>query len=88
MVTYNSRNLKPGDWEEFRSFISKLKTTLGARAWAANLEESLNASDSAQRVYHCHAYFIWMDGAFVRVWTSAKFGIIMQLPTVQRVTGF
>ena len=65
MLTYNSRSLKRESWPAFRDFISTLKGRIGARAWAANLEESLHAAvanDVQTLVFHCHAYYIWTDG--------------------------
>ena len=43
MLTYNSRLLQRGSWESFGGFVSNLKGRIGARAWAANLEQSLHA---------------------------------------------
>ena len=65
MMTYNSRSLRPEMWIEFRTFVASLKERLGARAWAANLEESLHAApqdDEATARFHCHAYLLWTDG--------------------------
>ena len=49
---------------QFRTFVRNLKTTHGARAWAACLEESLNSVGPAV-VFHLHAYLLWTDGVGV-----------------------
>ena len=67
MLTFNSRNITPAHWPRFRAFIARLKGKLGARAWAANLEQSLHAAEAARPVFHCHAYFIWTDGVGIDV---------------------
>ena len=67
MVTYNARSLRPHHWQSFRTFVSSLKGRIGARAWAANLEESLHAAAApGEHVYHCHAYFLWSDGVGIQ----------------------
>ena len=65
MLTYNSRTIRPEMWADYRGFVASLKGRLGARAWAANLEQSLHATLPASGddlKYHCHAYLIWTDG--------------------------
>lgn len=63
MMTYNSRSFTEEDWPDFRKFVLKQKKAYGARAWAANLEESLHADVSGgQRVFHMHGYLFWNDG--------------------------
>ena len=63
MLTYNHRALRPHHWQSFRAFVSDLKGRIGARAWAANLEQSLHAATMPDAlVYHCHAYYLWTDG--------------------------
>ena len=66
MVTYNDKLLQPAMWGRFREFVRSLKDKTGARAWAANFEQSLHAADSTAPQYHCHGYFIWTDG--VGIW--------------------
>ena len=66
MLTYNNREFKPTDWSDFRKFLCKLKKAFGARAWAAALEQSLQADGtSAQEVFHMHGYLLWLDGVGV-----------------------
>ena len=40
MLTYNSRSFKVEDWGRFLLFVKKLRKALGARAYAASLEQS------------------------------------------------
>ena len=67
MLTFSIRNITPAHWPRFRACIARLKGKLGARTWAANLEQSPHAAESARPVYHCHAYFIWTDGVGIDV---------------------
>ena len=63
MVTYNSTTFTEATWGDFKKWAKTFAGRHGARAWAACLEESLNAEDtvSGQKRYHLHAYFIWVD---------------------------
>ena len=63
MLTYNSRKFTPADWPAFREKMRSLHATFKSKAWAANQEESVNASNTdGKKVYHMHAYFYWADG--------------------------
>ena len=62
MLTYNSVHFRPADWTAFRTFVVRLKTSLGARAWAACLEQSLHSGAAGPDRFHTHAYLIWTDG--------------------------
>ena len=63
MLTYNSRSFTLETWVPFRAFVVSLRARFGARAWAACLEESLQARGSGSGpVYHVHAYLLWTDG--------------------------
>lgn len=63
MLTYNSRKFTPATWPAFRGRMRRLHLAFQSKAWAANLEESLHASDTGpQKTYHMHAYFYWADG--------------------------
>ena len=63
MLTFNSNTFDPTTWRCFESWVKQKRKQLGARAWAACLEESTHA-DSTHRGarYHVHGYFFWTDG--------------------------
>ena len=63
MATYNNRAFTLQTWDRFKEWMPRLSKTLGARAWAACIEKSLNADASDdQTVYHLHGYLFWTDG--------------------------
>ena len=72
MVTYNSKQFTKETWCALRAFTQTTAQRLGATAWAACLEESLNAKHfPSGRItsktcpspqFHGHAYYFW-DGA-------------------------
>eukprot|EP00973_Karenia_brevis_P073980 10281659-Karenia_brevis.AAC.1 len=64
MTTYNSCDLTPHSWSDFRLFQETLCRSLGARAWSACLEESLHATGHGR--HHCHGYLMWSDGVGFR----------------------
>ena len=61
MFTYNSNLFSPETWPAFETWCRDLAKRLGARAWAACLEESLHAA-TATRKYHLHSYLYWQGG--------------------------
>ena len=61
MLTYNSRSFTQAVWTDFERFTSGLADRLGARAWAACLEESEEPGRK-----HLHSYYFWTDGKGVR----------------------
>ena len=66
MLTCNSTTFTPDTWSEFKAWVEEFARAQGARAWAACLEESLEASAAHFAVpggkrHHLHAYFIWVD---------------------------
>lgn len=73
MLTFNSGSFVRETWPVFLEWVKERRGALGARRWAACLEESLNAHSSSSscavappRVYHAHAYFWWTDGVGLR----------------------
>ena len=72
MLTYNSASFTLETWAPFRTFVMTLKAQFGARAWAACLEESLNAA-GPDVVFHLHAYLLWTDGVGVHCRDLAAF---------------
>ena len=71
MLTYNSRSFSTTTWPVFLKWVKERRWTLGARRWAACLEESLNseqdpAGSGALAVYHLHAYVWWTDKVGIR----------------------
>ena len=68
MLTYNSMDLRPEDWEPFRAFTQSAARRLGARAWAACLERS-----SAEGRVHAHAYYFWTDGVGIQCANTDSF---------------
>ena len=63
MLTFHSRGLTDKTWPLFRAWVLERRAALGARRWAACLEESMGAaaavgSDGAVcgKVFHLHAY--------------------------------
>ena len=63
MLTYNSDTFAPPTWAAFRARVRHLAKHFKARAWAANLEESLQAAPGPTPRFHVHAYLMWTDGA-------------------------
>jgi len=57
MLTFNSRSFTEDTWERFLGWVRDKQRSLGARRWAACLEESLAATalPGAPRVFHLHA---------------------------------
>ena len=72
MLTYNSRAFSPETWPMFLQWVKDKRQELGARRWAAWLEESENAqrtaasAAAAAAVFHVHAYLWWTDGQGLR----------------------
>ncbi len=73
MLTYNSRTFTTETSSLFLKWVKERRRALGARRWAACLEESLHAAPvpaaaggSAPAVYHGHAYLWWTDGQGLR----------------------
>ena len=63
MVTYNCEDFSQETWPAFREHMRSLARAHKARAWAANWEQSLQASDPAGGVrFHGHGYLLWTDG--------------------------
>ena len=65
MLTYNGAAIAPTSCDAFKTFVMKLKTRFGARAWAACLEQYLHAEDAGR--HHMHAYLLWTDGVGLEV---------------------
>lgn len=61
MVTFNGDTISLATWPAFAKWVAKMCKRIGARAWAACIEESLAAA-SQQKKYHLHCYFYWTDG--------------------------
>ncbi len=70
MLTYNSRSFVRATWPVFLKWVKERRRALGARRWAACLEESLNAQHGgcagAPKVFHAHAYLWWTDGVGIQ----------------------
>ena len=63
MMTFNNRGFTPDTWSLFRTWVLERRAALGARRWAACLEESLDAAPrdgkddgAGRKVFHLHAY--------------------------------
>ena len=72
MLTFNSRAFSNATWPSFVAWVQAKKTALGARRWAACIEESGHGAGGegsaagGPRVFHTHAYFWWTDGEGLR----------------------
>ena len=63
MLTLNNESIKGASWLPFEAWVKQQHKELGARAWAACIEESLHAAGAQNRErYHLHCYFYWTDG--------------------------
>ena len=63
MLTFNSDTFGRGTWADFERWVKSKYKELGARAWAACIEESLHAEATTQGPrFHLHCYFFWTDG--------------------------
>ena len=69
MLTFHSESFDTSSWEPFLAHIRSVAANFGARTWAACLERSENSQlcATAGERYHCHAYFIWTDGAGIMI---------------------
>ena len=63
MLTFHSRDFTDKTWPPFHAWVLERCAALGARRWAACLEESLAAAPAmgsagsvTDKVYHLHAY--------------------------------
>ena len=65
MLTFHSADFTEATWPAFLKFVKDLKKTMGARAWAACLERSLERADTDR--HHTHAYLFWTDGVGIDV---------------------
>ena len=84
MLTYNSSKFGLATWPAFKTWLLGVRKRLGARWWAACLEESTHAKPTADGTrYHLHAYLRWSDteGVFCRNLEPFKFQSV--LPNVQ-----
>ena len=72
MLMSNSRLFTEGTWPAFLAWVRDKRRSLGARRWAACLEESQHAAPppgtttARLRVFHAHAYLWWTDGQGLR----------------------
>ena len=69
MMTYNSSTFTTDTWGPFLAFIKNVAKKYGAKAWSACLEESCHSTprDDGARVFHTHAYMLWVDGIGLRL---------------------
>ena len=61
MLTFNSADFRTETWATYVAWVEDVAKRLGARAWAACLEESTHASGAAWRC-HLHGYLYWQGG--------------------------
>lgn len=69
MMTFNSKDFTRDTWPAFCSHVKQLCELLKARGWAANWEQSLEASSVGESTrFHGHGYLFWTDeiGAHMR----------------------
>ena len=90
MLTYNSENFSRGTWTAFCRCIKRWRRLLGARWWAACLEESVHAQAPARAGrYHLHAYLYWTDhvGIFRRNLDDFRFEDVLPNVSQCKATG-
>lgn len=63
MLTFNSDTIDRATWVAFEHWVKQKRQDLGARAWAACIEQSMHAEATAHGPrYHLHCYLFWTDG--------------------------